>query len=186
MNFIYKKTRLFTFLLFFVFFNITYISNSYSQSSIAVLDVLSLLKDSNAAKSMKEQLDKAAKQYTEEEKKQAKEIQKKEEELLRQKKTLTPEAFSDRKNTFEKTVIEFNKKREGKRSALSKAERESMRKIEEVVEKVVKEIQAADNISIVIKKTAVILSEDSIDITAKVVEKLNKELKTVDVKIVLP
>ena len=183
MNSIYKKKRLFIFFLFFIFFNITYISNSYSQSSIAVLDVLVMLKDSSAAKSMKEQLDKTAKQYTEEEKKQAKEIQKKEEELLRQKKTLTPEAFSDRKNTFEKTVIEFNKNREGKRTALAKAERESMRQIEDAVEKIVKEIQAADNISIVIKKTAVILSEDNIDITSKVVEKLNKELKTVDVKI---
>ena len=86
MNSIYKKKRLFIFFLFFIFFNITYISNSYSQSSIAVLDVLAMLKDSSAAKSMKEQLDKTAKQYTEEEKKQAKEIQKKEEELLRQKK----------------------------------------------------------------------------------------------------
>ena len=183
MNSIYKKKRLFIFFLFFIFFNITYISNSYSQSSIAVLDVLVMLKDSSAAKSMKEQLDKTAKQYTEEEKKQAKDIQKNEAELLRQQKTLTPEAFSDRKNTFEKTVIEFNKKREGKRSALAKAERESMRQIEDAVEKIVKEIQAADNISIVIKKTAVILSEESIDITSKVVEKLNKELKTVDVKI---
>ena len=75
MNSIYKKKRLFIFFLFFIFFNITYISNSYSQSSIAVLDVLVMLKDSSAAKSMKEQLDKSAKQYTDEEKKQAKEIQ---------------------------------------------------------------------------------------------------------------
>ena len=58
MNSIYKKKRLFIFFLFFIFFNITYISNSYSQSSIAVLDVLVMLKDSSAAKSMKEQLDK--------------------------------------------------------------------------------------------------------------------------------
>ena len=58
-----------------------------------------------------------------------------------------------------------------------------MRQIEDAVEEIVKEIQAADNISIVIKKTAVILSEDSIDITSKVVKKLNEKLKTVDVKI---
>ena len=182
MKFINKKKCLFIFF-FVLLFNITYISNSHSQSNIAILDVLTLLKESKAAKSMKDQLDKVAKEYSDVEKKKAKEIQKKEEELLRQKSTLTPEAFSDRKNAFEKTVIEFNKKREGKRSALAKAERESMRQIEDAVEKIVKEIQAADNISIVIKKTAVILSEDSIDITSKVVEKLNKELKTVDVKI---
>lgn len=183
MNSIYKKKRLFIFFLFFIFFNITYISNSYSQSSIAVLDVLVMLKDSSAAKSMKEQLDKTAKQYTDEEKKQAKEIQKKEEELLRQKKTLTPEAFSDRKNTFEKTVIEFNKTRDTNRRALAKAERESMVKIESAVEKIVKEIQTAEKIDVVIKKTAVILSEGSIDITSKVIEKLNKEVSTIDVNV---
>ena len=173
MKFINKKKCLFIFF-FVLLFNITYIPNSHSQSNIAILDVLTLLKESKAAKSMKDQLDKVAKEYSDVEKKKAKEIQKKEEELLRQKSTLTPEAFSDRKNAFEKTVIEFNRKREGKRTALAKAERESMRQIEDAVEKIVKEIQAADNISIVIKKTAVILSEDSIDITSKVVKKLNE------------
>jgi len=182
MKFINKKKCLFIFF-FVLLFNITYISNSHSQSNIAILDVLSLLKESKAAKSMKDQLDKVAKEYSDVEKKKAKEIQKKEEELLRQKSTLTPEAFSDRKNAFEKTVIEFNKTRDTNRRALAKAERESMVKIESAVEKIVKEIQTAEKIDVVIKKTAVILSEDSIDITSKVIEKLNKEVSTIDVNV---
>jgi len=182
MKFINKKKCLFIFF-FVLLFNITYISNSHSQSNIAILDVLTLLKESKAAKSMKDQLDKVAKEYSDVEKKKAKEIQKKEEELLRQKSTLTLEAFSDRKNAFEKTVIEFNKTRDTNRRALAKAERESMVKIESAVEKVVKEIQTAEKIDVVIKKTAVILSEDSIDITSKVIEKLNKEVSTIDVNV---
>ena len=182
MKFINKKKCLFIFF-FVLLFNITYISNSHSQSNIAILDVLSLLKESKAAKSMKDQLDKVAKEYSDAEKKKAKEIQKKEEELLRQKSTLTPEAFSDRKNAFEKTVIEFNKTRDTNRRALAKAERESMVKIESAVEKIVKEIQTAEKIDVVIKKTAVILSEGSIDITSKVIEKLNKEVSTIDVNV---
>ena len=182
MKFINKKKCLFIFF-FVLLFNITYISNSHSQSNIAILDVLSLLKESKAAKSMKDQLDKVAKGYSDVEKKKAKEIQKKEEELLRQKSTLTPEAFSDRKNAFEKTVIELNKTRDKNRRALAKAERESMVKIESAVEKIVKEIQTAEKIDVVIKKTAVILSEDSIDITSKVIEKLNKEVSTIDVNV---
>ena len=182
MKFINKKKCLFIFF-FVLLFNLTYISNSHSQSNIAILDVLSLLKESKAAKSMKDQLDKVAKEYSDVEKKKAKEIQKKEEELLRQKSTLTPEAFSDRKNAFEKTVIEFNKTRDTNRRALAKAERESMVKIESAVEKIVKEIQTAEKIDVVIKKTAVILSEDSIDITSKVIEKLNKEVSTIDVNV---
>ncbi len=182
MKFINKKKCLFIFF-FVLLFNITYISNSHSQSNIAILDVLTLLKESKAAKSMKDQLDKAAKEYSDVEKKKAKEIQKKEEELLRQKSTLTPEAFSDRKNAFEKTVIEFNKTRDTNRRALAKAERESMVKIESAVEKIVKEIQTAEKIDVVIKKTAIILSEGSLDITSKVVEKLNKEISTIDVNV---
>jgi len=182
MKFINKKKCLFIFF-FVLLFNLTYISNSHSQSNIAILDVLTLLKESKAAKSMKDQLDKVAKEYSDVEKKKAKEIQKKEEELLRQKSTLTPEAFSDRKNAFEKTVIEFNKTRDTNRRALAKAERESMVKIESAVEKIVKEIQTAEKIDVVIKKTAVILSEDSIDITSKVIEKLNKEVSTIDVNV---
>ncbi len=182
MKFINKKKCLFIFF-FVLLFNLTYISNSHSQSNIAILDVLTLLKESKAAKSMKDQLDKVAKEYSDVEKKKAKEIQKKEEELLRQKSTITPEAFSDRKNAFEKTVIEFNKTRDTNRRALAKAERESMVKIESAVEKIVKEIQTAEKIDVVIKKTAVILSEGSIDITSKVIEKLNKEVSTIDVNV---
>ena len=77
---------------------------SYSQSNIATLDVVKLLKDSKAAISMKDQLNAVAKKYSEEDQKKQKEIQKQEEELLRQKSTLTPEAFSDRKNTFSSSM----------------------------------------------------------------------------------
>ena len=85
-------------ILFFTLFS----STAYSESKIAVLDVVKLLKESKAAISMKDQLNAVAKKYTDDDQKKQKEIQKQEEELLRQKATLTPEAFSDRKNTFEK------------------------------------------------------------------------------------
>lgn len=172
------------YILIFIFISsISFSTSLNAQSDIAVIDVVTLLKDSKAAVSMRDQLNEIAKKYTEQEKKKAGDIRKKEEELLRQKKTLTPEAFSDRKNAFEKNVIEFNKDRDAKRKALSKAERDSITKIEEVVEKVVQEIQKKDNITIVVRKSAVILSDPSIDITSKVVEALNKEISSIDVKV---
>tara|TARA_B100000315_G_C14523445_1_gene562650 strand:- start:184 stop:804 length:621 start_codon:yes stop_codon:yes gene_type:complete len=168
---------------FFLLINTSFYSSAYSEQKIAVLDVMKLLKESKAAISYKEQLNKIAKKYTEEEKAKASEIQKKEEELLRQKATLTPEAFSDRKNAFEKTVIDFNRSRDSKRKALSKGEREAVGKIEVAVEKIVQEMISSGEITIVIRKSAVILSKDDIDITTQVVEKLNKEISTIDVKV---
>ena len=158
-----------TFLLFIFIF-----PSAYSQDKIATLDIVQLLKDSKAALSMKDQLTTVAKKYREEEQKKQKEIQKQEEELLRQKSTLTPEAFSDRKNSFEKKVIEFNKYSQNNRKALGKAEKEAVNQIEEEVEKIVKEIIETEKITAVFRKTAVILSDNSIDITKKVVDKLNK------------
>ena len=173
---------------FFVFFlilliNTNLISKAYSQTSIGVIDVMTLLQKAKASVSMKEQLNNVAKGYTEQEKKKSKEIQQKEEELLRQKKTLTPEAFSDRKNAFEKVVIEFNKDRDKKRKALAKAEREAVTKIEEAVEKIVTEMIKNENMSVVLRKSAVILSDPAIDITDKVIEKLDSELTKIDVKV---
>ena len=167
-----------TFLLF-VFFS----SSAYSQDKIATLDIVQLLRDSKAALSMKDQLTAVAKQYNEEDQKRQKEIQKQEEELLRQKSTLTPEAFLDRKNSFEKKVIEFNKNSQNKRKALSKAEKEAVNQIEEEVEKIVKGIIETEKITAVIRKTAIILSDNSIDITKKVVDKLNKNLSSVTIKV---
>ena len=156
---------------------------SYSQSNIATLDVVKLLKDSKAAISMKDQLNAVAKKYTEEDQKKQKEIQKQEEELLRQKATLTPEAFSDRKNTFEKKVIEFNKNNQNKRKALAKAEKDAVKQIEAEVETIVKSIIDNENITAVFRSSAVVLSNDSIDITKKVVDELNKKLSTVTVTV---
>jgi Skp family chaperone for outer membrane proteins len=165
--------------LFFTFF----ISSAYSVDKIATLDVIQLLKESKAAISMKDQINGVAKKYIEEDKKEQTKIQKKEEELLRQKSTLTPEAFSDRKNTFEKEVIEFNKKTQKKRLALSKAEKDSVRQIEDEVEKIVKEIIDTEKITAVFRNSAVILSDKSIDITPRVVIELNKRLSNVTVKV---
>ena len=172
----------FKYILTILFFTL-FASTAYSESKIAVLDVIKLLKESKAAISMKDQLTTVAKQYREEEQKKQKEIQKQEEELLRQKATLTPEAFSDRKNTFEKKVIEFNKESQAKRKALAKAERDAVTQIEDEVEKVVKAIIDSDKITAVFRKSAIILGDTSIDITEKVVVELNKKLSTVTVKV---
>ena len=166
-------------ILFFTLFS----STVYSETTIAVLDVVKLLKESKAAVSMKDQLNAVAKKYTDEDLKKQKEIQKQEEELLRQKSTLTPEAFSDRKNAFEKIVIEFNKSSQTKRKALSKAEKDAVSQIEDEVEKIVKNIIETDKITAVFRKSSVILSDNSIDITQKVVDELNKKLSSVTVKV---
>ena len=134
-------------ILFFTLFS----STAYSESKIAVLDVVKLLKESKAAISYKDQLNAVAKKYTDDDQKKQKEIQKQEEELLRQKATLTPEAFSDRKNTFEKKVIEFNKASQTKRKALAQAERDAVTQIEDEVEKIVKAIIDSDKITAVFR-----------------------------------
>ena len=158
-------------------------TSAFAENKIATLDVVQLLKDSKAAISMKDQLNVVAKKFTEEDQKTQKEIQKQEEELLRQKSTLTPEAFSDRKNTFEKKVIEFNKNSQNKRKALAKAEKQAVNQIEEEVEKIVKEIIDNEKITAVFRNSAVILSDTSIDITQKVVDELNKKLSSVKVDV---
>ena len=156
---------------------------AYSQDKIATLNVIQLLKDSKAAISMKDQLNAVAKKYSEEDQKKQKEIQKQEEELLRQKSTLTPEAFSDRKNTFEKKVIEFNKNSQSKRKALAKAEKDAVTQIEDEVEKIVQKIIDTEDITAVFRKSALILGNTSIDITKKVVDELNKNLSNVKVNV---
>ena len=166
-------------LLLFIF----YLWPVYAQSKIATLDVFKLLKDSKAAVSITEQLNTVAKKYDEESQKKQKTIQTQEEELLRQKSTLTPEAFSDRKNTFEKKVIEFNKENQSKRKSIQDARKEAIGKIEDEVEVILKKIIEEEKITAVIKKTAIVLSEDSLDITQKVIDQLNNKLSTVKVNV---
>ena len=167
-----------TFLLF-----IFYLNPVYSQANIATLDVFKLLKDSKAAISITDQLNAVAKKYEGEGQEKQKTIQKQEEELLRQKSTLTPEAFLDRKNTFEKKVIEFNKDTQTKRKNITVARKKAIEEVEKEVEVILKKIIETDKITAVIKKTSIVLSEDSIDITQKVIDELDKKLSSVKVNI---
>ena len=141
-----------TFLLF-----IFYLNPVYSQSKIATLDVFKLLKDSKAAISITEQLNAVAKKYEGQGQEKQKTIQKQEEELLRQKSTLTPEAFLDRKNTFEKKVIEFNKDTQTKRKNITVARKKAIEEVEKEVEVILKKIIETEKITAVIKKTSVVL-----------------------------
>ena len=103
--------------------------------------------------------------------------------MLRQKSTLTPEAFLDRKNTFEKKVIEFNKDTQTKRKNITVARKKAIEEVEKEVEVILKKIIETDKITAVIKKTSIVLSEDSIDITQKVIDELDKKLSSVKVNV---
>ena len=76
-----------------------------------------------------------------------------------------------------------NKNSQNKRKALAKAEKEAVNKIENEVEGIVKDMIETEKITAVFRKTSVILSDTSIDITQKVVEELNKKLSDVAIKV---
>ena len=66
---------------------------------------------------------------------------------------------------------------------MQSAEREAITKIEDATESIVKSISTEKNIDVVLRKAAIILSEPTTDITQDVIDKLNKQLSTIDVKV---
>lgn len=151
--------------------------------TIAVVDMQALLRDSEAARSIQEQLDAQREIYQREIGQQEEELRRAEQELAQQRTVLSPEAFAERRRDFERRMVELQRRaQEGKR-ALDKAYAESMTTVRDTLLQIIADVAAERNANIVLAKQQVVIVERSLDLTQQVMDRLNEALREVAVSI---
>ncbi len=153
-----------------------------TPTPVAVINLAKIIEVSSAGKDLqtkfkakKEAVQKEAIAYE-------KELQSKEQTLMKDRKNLDDKAFNEKKATFEK---ELKKKREEvltKNMNLEKAKNESLQSIQTKVAQICADIAQEKNIQVILDKSAVVIAQQSLDITADVIKKLDETLKTVALK----
>ena len=167
---------------FVVTFFLLVCTHTIAEEKIVVLDLTFVLNQSKAGKGaqdfLKKSFDDNAKKFSDMEKA----LKKEESDLLVKKTVLSKEEYTKKTDTLRKKVIDFQSQR---RTALdklttqrAKARETLIKKIEPILDAYIKE----NNISLVIDKNNILAGSKDHDITNVVVEKLNKELPSLNLK----
>lgn len=149
---------------------------------VAIIDLAKIIETSAAGKDLqgkfkarKDSLQKEAVAYE-------KELQAKEKTLMTDRKSMDDKAFNEKKKTFE---MELKKKREvilQKNMDLEKSKNGVLKNIQEQVAQICAKLAEEKKIQAVLDRTAVVIAQQSLDITGDVIKKLDETMKTVDLK----
>ena len=167
---------------FVVTFFLIISTSAFAEQKIVVLDMNYVLNKSKAGKGGQEFLEKQFKDNAKELSNMEKTLRKEETELLKQKTVLSKEEYSKRTDSLRKKVNEYQSKSRSSLDDLAKKRAEArsvmLSKIEPILDSYINE----NNISLVLYKKHVLGGSKENDITDIIVEKLNKDFPTLNLK----
>ena len=157
-------------------------THAFAEQKIVILDLKFVLNNSKAGKGAQDFLKKSFEDNTKKFSDLEKALKKEESDLLSKKTVLSKEEYTKKSDTLRKKVIDYQSQR---RSALDKiaTQRAESRdiliaKIEPMVEAYIRE----NNVSLVVDKKYTLGGNPDVDITKVIVERLNKEFPSLNLK----
>lgn len=151
---------------------------------VIVIDFQEVLRNSAAAKSIQQQLEKTRATYQEDINKKEKDLRTAEQDLAQQRTVLAPEAFQQRRRDFETRVADVQRDVNAKKRQLDLAFEENIGKVREQLIGIVDGLAKETKANLVISKAAIVIVEKKFDLTAEALARLDK--KVASVKLVMP
>jgi len=150
---------------------------------IAVVDVQLILQESSAGKSIQKAIDSQREVYTKEIAAQEEKLRSAEQELAKQRGVLSQEAFAKKRQDFEKQIADLQRDVQNRKRSIDQAFNESMRTVQSALFEIIAAMAQEQGVNLVLFKHQVIMVEKSMDLTHEVLDKLNKKLPQLSVKI---
>jgi len=146
---------------------------------IAMVDYQKILRESLAAQSLREQLDKVRRQERDKIAKLEDTLRDSKQEIDRQRTVLSPEAYEKKVLEWERTSGEHVREVEKRKRALDIAFERSLGKIQGGLVKVIRAISDEKKINLVFTRSQVLLVDPDMNITDDAMARLNKDLTSV-------
>lgn len=171
------NTKKFLYFTFFVFAFMTFIpAQANAEISIAVVDIHKILSESKAAKSVKAQVKSKREGFVKEVKSAEDALRKDQKKLEEAKDKVSKEELMKQFRSFEKKRLDARKKLQEKQKGLDQAYNKAMADLSKSIFGVCQKIADEGKIDLVITKDNIIVGNKALDITAEVLENLNKIL----------
>jgi outer membrane protein len=157
-------------------------ANAGKSLSIIVMSIEDIRRNAVAVKNIREQIAGFRQEFQTDIQKEESALRSANQELAKKRAILSPEAFAKERRDFEQRVIGVQKLVQKRKRQLDQAQVEAMLVVEKNMNQIVADIAQARNASLVLRRTQTVLVARNLDVTAEVLERLNKELVKVPVK----
>ncbi len=151
--------------------------------SIAVVDVPLIMNDSLAAKDIKAQIDKKRNDFQAEITKKEDKLREEDKKLSEQKNVLSKDEFEKKVQEFQAKVNEVQRQVQTRRAQLEDGYGRAIQQLQDTILEVVGEIGKEKGFLVALPSNQILYTKDSLNITTEVMEKLNKKLPKVAVKL---
>jgi Skp family chaperone for outer membrane proteins len=159
---------------------------AFSADNIAIVNIQEIMRDSTAAKSIKDQLEAKQKAFQSEMSKKSEALQKEEQDLGKQRSVLSPEAWDKKANAFKAKAADAQKEVQTKRTELDNAFTSALNEIQKTVFDIVATIAKEKSYNVVLPASQLLYADSNLDITKTVLSKLNSQLPKVTVNFKAP
>ncbi len=147
-----------------------------------VVDFKKILNESSAGKEVQDILKKKFNSASNKFKKEEEKLKKDEAALISKKKLVTNEEFTKEVKKLRERVAKLQKEKNTTYDNIAKLRNESKVKLLKLLNPIMKEFMAEKKIRIILDKSVVIAGDQSLDITAQVIDIFNKKVKTLGIK----
>ena len=168
------------------FFVVTFLLLIYTHVSaeqkVAYMDMKFVLNNSKAGKGAQDFLNKSFKENQKNFLDKENALKNEESDLIGQKTILTKEEYQKRSDDLRKKVIDYQSQRRASLEKITTQRAEARKKLLEKLDPILKTYIKENDISLVMDKKNVLMGNADLDITNIIIEKLNKELPSLNIK----
>lgn len=149
-------------------------------AKIVVVDMQKLVESSTAANEIKEKAKKEREAFQAEAEKADEQLNKEDAALAEQRSVLTKEAFNEKFNKFKEKAGKIQHDFQEKRAAQEQVIKQSLDQVNSVIFDIIDGLAKEDGFDIAIPAAQLLHAPQSLDITPKVLERLNQKLPKID------
>lgn len=169
----------------FCFVLLSHVASGQAQDAglaIIVVDFQSVVRNSDAAQSIHEQIDSLRQGYQEEFGQIEEELRALETELTEQRGSLSNEQFARRRRGFEQRVTEAQREAQARRAALDEALNAAMDQVRTTLVEVIADIARQQEADLVLSRSQVVLVDSALEFSDEALAELNARLPRVTVQ----
>jgi len=171
---------------FVKFFVVTFILSicTYASAEVKItyIDLKYVLNNSKAGKGAQDFLKKSFNNKQKEFVKMEKELKKEEEDLISKKDELSKEDYKSKTDSLRKEVAKYQASRREAINKIAKQRNDAKQTLLNKLDPLLKNYISENNITLVLDKKNIVAGTKTVDITEIIVEKLNKELPSLNIK----
>jgi len=161
-----------------VLFNLCFDSSAHA-SKIAVVDIQKVLQESSAAKDIRNKIKQKRDKYQGEITKEEEKLRSAEKKLASQRGVISEEAFAQKREEFKEQLIKVQRDVQVKRANLDNSLASSLGEVQGVVFEIIGKLAKEKDFQVAIPTSQILYAEKSLNITAEVLKRLDKQLPKV-------